>query len=65
MQTTWPPSHVLMPPQVTLCPQGAPTTQQIHVLVSLANPSSTTTSVVCNSPQQVVNPQLGSSWQQV
>ncbi len=39
MQATWPPSHVPMPPHVTLCPHGAPTNQQMHDLASLANPS--------------------------
>jgi hypothetical protein len=37
----------------------------MHDLASLANPGSTTTSIVCSSPQPFANQQLGSSWQQM
>jgi len=65
MQSTWPLNLVPMPPPNALSPQGVIIAHQVLDPALIINPSSITTSIVCNSLQPFANQQLGSSWPQM
>jgi hypothetical protein len=54
-----------MPPPNALSPQGVIIAHQVLDPALIVNPSSITTSIVCNSLQPFANQQLGSSWPQM